>query len=276
VSTDPEILQVVDDDGVTLFVYRWRPTGKARAVVHILHGMGEHAMRYAHVASALTVAGFTVYADDHRASGRTGAEGHGLGDLGPRGMEGTVHAVHAITERIRDEEPGLPILLLGHSWGSFLAQRFVDRWGDELAGLMLSGSTLLVLDYVNLGDMNEPFTPARTPYDWLSRDPVEVDKYIADPWCGLEVAFPPEQLLHLAGEPQAIPSSLPVLVFNGSHDAVGGPNGGGRALADAYRALGADDVTYLEYEEGRHELFNETNKHDVIDDVVAWLEKHST
>jgi alpha-beta hydrolase superfamily lysophospholipase len=238
--------------------------------------MGEHAARYDHVARALNAAGFVVYADDHRASGRTGAEGLGLGDLGPRGMTGAVESVHAVSQRIQRDEPGLPIFLLGHSWGSFLAQRYVERWGDEIAGLMLSGSTLLVLEYLNLGDFNEAFTPARTPYDWLSRDPVEVDKYIADPWCGIEVAFPIEEIVHLFAAPSdSVPPTLPILVFNGSMDVVGGSNSGGRALADSYRDLGVQDVAYVEYEDGRHELFNELNKDEVIADVLDWLEKRA-
>jgi alpha-beta hydrolase superfamily lysophospholipase len=277
VDTEPEVMTVIDDDGETVYLYRWRPASSPIAAVQILHGMGEHARRYDHVAQALTDAGFVAYADDHRASGRTGAEGRGLGDLGPRGMAGALDAVYAVSRRIRHEEPGLPLFLMGHSWGSFLAQRFVDRWGTELAGLLLSGSTLLVLEYANLGDMNEPFAPARTPYDWLSRDPLEVDRYVADPWCGLEVAFAFEELIHLMGAPaDTVPSTLPVLVLNGSMDAVGGWNGGGRALADAYRDLGLEDVTYSEYADGRHELFNETNKHEVIADVVGWLGKRST
>lgn len=273
---EPETLRVVDEDEVTVFVYRWTPKGSPRAAVQILHGMGEHARRYDRVALALTAAGYVVYADDHRASGRTGAEGGGLGNLGPRGMLGAVDSVHAVTARIRQDHPGLPVFMLGHSWGSFLAQKFVDRWGNELAGLVLSGSTLLVLEYTNLGDFNEPFTPVRTPYDWLSRDDAEVDKYIADPWCGIEVAFPMEELLHLAGEPSAsIPKTLPILVFNGTKDAVGGVNSGGRALADAYRAVGVEDVRYLEYDEGRHELFNETNRDEVTTDVIDWLNEHA-
>src|SRR5262245_53397506 len=107
----PETLQVVDDDEVTVFVYRWRPDDPPRAAVQILHGMGEHAARYDYVARTLVKAGFVVYADDHRASGRTAAEGAGLGNLGPRGMAGAVESVHAVTGLMQREEPGLPIFL---------------------------------------------------------------------------------------------------------------------------------------------------------------------
>jgi alpha-beta hydrolase superfamily lysophospholipase len=270
----PETLTVTDPDGVTIYVYRWRPEGTPRGVVHVAHGMGEHARRYDPVAEALVHAGFAVYADDHRASGRTGAEAHSLGQLGPRGMAGALDALHAVTEFAAAQEPGLPVILLGHSWGSMLAQREADRWGAELAGLILSGSTLMVPEYLGVlgGDPNGPFEPAATPYDWLSRDAAEVRKYIDDPWCGFEVAFEVPLLMELAGAPQpSLPSSLPVLVVNGSQDAVGGFSGGGAALAKAYQGLGLSDVTCLGYEGGRHELFNETNRDEVFADLAAWL-----
>ena len=276
VVTDPEITTVVDPDGEKIFVYHWAPAGPARAAVHILHGMGEHSRRYDGVAAALTAAGYVAYADDHRASGRTGAEGAGLGQLGPRGMEGALDAVHAVTLGVAARHPQLPVFMLGHSWGSFLAQRVADRWGADLAGLLLSGSTLLTEEYLSLEDPNARFAPAATPYDWLTRDPDEVQRYIADPWCGFEVAFEVTELLHLAGAPAStVPPDLPVLVLNGSEDAVGGFRGGGAALAEAYRTLGLTDVTFLGYPGGRHELFNEINRDEVLADVVGWIDARS-
>ena len=261
-------------DGTTIYVHEWVPAGQPRGIVQISHGMGEHAARYAHLAETLAGTGFAVYADDHRASGRTGAEGPGLGNLGPRGMAGALDALHTVTAFAADQEPGVPVILLGHSWGSMLAQREADRWGSELAGLVLSGSTLMVPEYLGVlgGDPNAPFEPSATPYDWLSRDAAEVRKYIDDPWSGFEVAFEVPLLLELAGAPQpSVPLELPVLVLNGSQDAVGGFSGGGAALVKAYAELGLTDVTYLGYEGGRHELFNETNRDEVLADLVAWL-----
>jgi alpha-beta hydrolase superfamily lysophospholipase len=276
---EPELFTVTDADGEAISVYRWRTARPATRAVHLLHGMGEHARRYDRLAAALVAAGWDVTADDHRASGRTGVEGTGLGDLGPRGMRGALDAVGVVLDAVA--EAGVPLVLLGHSWGSFLAQRIALGDGmpegstTVLAGLILSGSTLLVPEHLPNMDTNAAFEPAATPYDWLSRDPVEVQKYIDDPWCGFEVAFPVEELFHLAGPPDGrVPAERPVLVINGSQDAVGGPNGGGAALAEAYRSLGVSDVTYLQYEGGRHELFNETNREQVTADVVDWLDTH--
>lgn len=273
---EPETSSFTDPGGVRVHLYRWEPAGEARAAVHLAHGMGEHARRYDRVAAVLTGAGYEVWADDHRASGATGAEGSGLGDLGPGGMEGAVESLHAVVAHVAATRPDLPVHLVAHSWGSFMAQRIADRWGEELGGLVLSGSTLLAGEHLPAEDLNERFAPARTPYDWLSRDPDEVRKYLGDPWCGLEVAFDVAEMAHLVGPPaDSVPPGLPILVINGTDDPVGGFNGGGAALADAYRELGVADVTYRGYEGGRHELFNETNRDEVLADLVAWLEAHS-
>jgi alpha-beta hydrolase superfamily lysophospholipase len=270
----PEIVLIEDPDSVRTYIHRWRPEGAPRASVHVAHGMGEHARRYDRLALALTTRGYTVYADDHRASGLTGINGGGLGNLGPRGMEGAIDSLHAVSHYAAAEE-GVPIFLIGHSWGSFLAQRLIDRWGDEFAGAVLSASTLLTPDYLSLDDPNAHFSPAATPYDWLSRDPGEVQRYMQDPWCGIEVAFGLEKLLDLAGPPAStVPTGLPILVINGSDDPVGGFNRGGEALAAAYRDLGVGDVTFKEYRGGRHELLNETNRDEVIGDIITWLNNH--
>ncbi len=273
---EPETTTFVDPGGVRVHLYRWSPPGRPRALVHLAHGMGEHARRYDRVAAALVAAGFEVWADDHRASGRTGAEGPGLGELGPGGMQGAVESLHAAVAEVAASRSGLPVHLVGHSWGSFMAQRIAERWGEELAGLVLSGSTLLAVPYLPAGDPNERFEPATTPYDWLSRDPAEVGRYIEDPWCGFDVAFDVAELAHLAVPPaDSVPPDLPILVINGTEDAIGGFNGGGAALAAAYRELGVADVTYVGYRGGRHELFNEINRDEVLADLVAWLDDHS-
>ncbi|HEY2214747.1 MAG TPA: hypothetical protein VGH31_06800, partial [Acidimicrobiales bacterium] len=105
---------------------------------------------------------------------------------------------------------------------------------------------------------------------------VDVQRYSDDPWCGFEVAFNIEELLHLGGPPdESLPKELPILVLNGSEDAVGGFLGGGAALVDVYKEMGIVDATYLGYGSGRHELFNETNRDEVTKDVVEWLNAHT-
>jgi Lysophospholipase len=269
--TAPETLTVTDSDGVTIFVNRWA-IDDPKAVVHIVHGLGEHSARYERLATALNAAGYDVYADDHRGHGRTGVAMGGLGPLGPRGMVGTLDAIHSVSRYAQSEHPDLPFVLLGHSWGSFLAQRFALQWGSELHALVLSGTRLMVPPFREITSFNDDFEPAVTPYDWLSRDAAEVAKYVADPWCGFSPDFPQDEMVVLAGPPtDAIPRSLPILVLNGARDPVGGDTGG-HALVAAYREVGVEDVTFLCYLDARHEVFNETDRDDVTADLVEWLD----
>lgn len=272
--------QVDDADGLTSVVHGWMPSGEPRAVIHVLHGWGEHALRYERLANRLTAAGFAVHADDHRGHGQSGVTNGSVGHLGPRGMDGVLDAVKSVSDAVRARHPGVPFFLLGHSWGSFLAQRYVRRWPDGLAGLLLTGTTLRRAGAAPRdGGPNAAFEPARTPYDWLSRDEAEVDKYIADPLCGFEMMRPAANADRAARpqEPEvgdeAIPLTLPIFVFNGADDPIGGAEGG-QALADHYRALGIVDVTFRAYEGGRHEMFNELNRDEVERDVVEWLDAH--
>ena len=200
-------------DGVSLFVYRWLPDGPPKAVVQIAHGLAEHAERYARVAEALTRAGYAVYADDHRGHGRTAQTPDDLGLFAERnGWKKCIDDLWLVNRRIAADHPDVPIVLLGHSLGSFMVQYFISEHGDGLAAAVLSASNgkpppiapigllLARLERLRLGQrghspvmqalffgaFNKPFKPARTPFDWLSRDTAEVDKYIVDPLCGFE------------------------------------------------------------------------------------------
>jgi alpha-beta hydrolase superfamily lysophospholipase len=245
-----------------------------------MHGLAEHAPGIATARAHAERGGYVVYADDHRGHGQTGLRSDSLGDLGPRGMAGVIDAVHAVTLRVAADHPGLPVFALGHSWGSFILYPYVKQYGSELAGALFTGTTRAVPGMERLGSVNERFEPARTPYDWLSRDDAEVDAYIADPLCGFEsVPLQPRRDgtapdLAPQGDDATIPRDLPVLVFNGSEDPIGG-EAGGQALADHFRSLGLADVSFRAYPGARHELFNETNRDAVTADVVAWLDRHS-
>ena len=247
-------------------------------MLHLLHGWAEHALRYERFAASATAAGIAVYADDHRGHGRTGQAAGGLGDLGPRGADGVLDAVRAVSEVAFGEHPGRPRLLLGHSWGSFLGQRYLRRWGGELEGAILTGTTLRRPGAVRTGSLNEPFEPAATPYDWLSRDAVEVQRYVDDPLCGFEmISTPPPSATLSAPAPASaapddstVPTGLPLLILNGGDDPIGGQVGG-QALADHYREAGLLDVTFRSYPGGRHELLNETNRDEVTTDLLEWM-----
>jgi alpha-beta hydrolase superfamily lysophospholipase len=271
----PDEFEVTDADGLTSVVLRWLPDGPPRAVVQVLHGWAEHARRYDRPAQALARAGYAVYADDHRGHGQTGVRGDSLGDLGPRGMDGVLDAVRAVTARIQADFPGLPLFILGHSWGSFMLQAYLRRPPAGLSGAVLTGTTWREPGAQRARtDPNARFAPARTAYDWLSRDEAEVDLYVADPLCGFEImqagARPGQPT---DGDDALIPDGLPVLILNGSDDPVGGDEGGER-LAGFYRSVGLSDVTFRGYPGARHELLNETNRDEVLAGILGWIAAH--
>lgn len=254
-----------------------------KAVVQLVHGVGEHAGRYAHVAAALNAAGYTVYADDHRGHGRTGMEQHGgdvtkLGHLGPGGLRAAVAAVHQLTELIREENPESPIVLLGHSWGSFMAQIILNASADDYAAAVLTGTAYRMPGYLDSGDLNRKHKHlGTTGMEWLSRDPAVQQAFVDDP---LTTSVPLAKLFGLVdaarlfGRPARDLPDIPLLIQVGSDDTVGGERSALK-LVDAYRRRsGLTDVTLIVYPDARHEVFNETNRVEVIADTVAWLDEH--
>ena len=294
------------DDGQALFVYRHLPAGPPRGVVHIAHGMAEHAARYTRFAKALTDAGFAVYANDHRGHGRTAAV-DSLGFFASSG--GFLRVVRDLEQLLAHEQqqhPGLPLVLFGHSMGSFFCQEVALRGQVALCALILSGTSgkpsplaqagrVLarierkrlgergrsdLLNRLSFGDFNRKFAPNRTAFDWLSRDEAEVDRYIADALCGfpvttslwVDVLDGTAGLADPARQAQ-IRKDLPIYLFAGARDPVGESGKSVTRLADAYRAAGLRRVTLRLYPDARHELLNETNRDEVTRELLAWLDQ---
>jgi alpha-beta hydrolase superfamily lysophospholipase len=295
-------------DGIQLHVNRWLPDGPVKAVVQVAHGMAEHSERYARFAERLTAAGYAVYAGDHRGHGGTAREASDAGYFADRdGWDTVVDDLHLLAERAREENPGLPFFLFGHSMGSFLSRTYAARFGGELDGLVLSGTAgdpgilgkvglvlasvearlrgprhvSRLMDTLTFGQYNSAFKPNRTKFDWLSRDEAEVDLYVADELCGnvFTSGFYTDLLRGLAAvnsdkEVARVPKDLPVHLVAGSLDPVGGQGKGVRQVADQYTRLGVRDVTVKLWPEARHEILNETNRDEVADEVVDWLDAH--
>jgi alpha-beta hydrolase superfamily lysophospholipase len=267
--------------------------------------MAEHAARYARFAGELAANGFAVYAPDHRGHGRTAGAEENLGWAGRDGWNGMLRDLDRLTALVRERHSQTPLMLFGHSMGSVLAQRFAQLHGDRLAGLILSGSfgaapnigagiaaasvlrllrgdrAASPLQRTMFAGFNKGFAPQTTGFEWLSRDAAEVRAYAGDPRCGF--TFSNRLLVDmLRGYAQTwkpaherrIPVALPVLLFSGARDPVGGNTRGVTALAERYRALGLRDVQVTFYPDGRHEMLNETNRDEVVRDVVAWLAAH--
>jgi alpha-beta hydrolase superfamily lysophospholipase len=298
---------VTASDGTALHTHRWLPEGPPKAVVQIAHGMAEHSARYARLAEALTAAGYAVYAHDHRGHGGTASKAdHGY-FADHDGWDTVVADLRAVTGFAQEENPGLPVFLLGHSMGSFLSRAYVIEDSRELAGLVLSGTSgdpgLLrkvgvviagtearlrgrrhvspLLDKLTFGQYNAAFKPNRTDFDWLSRDEAEVDLYVADEQCGN--TFTSGFFADLAGgvgvindrrQVARVRRDLPILLVAGDADPVGDGGKGVRAVAEQYESVGVADVTCTLYPGARHEIFNETNRDEVTADVIAWLDAH--
>ena len=265
-------------DGLSITAYRWE-TEAPRAVVVISHGAAEHALRYERFARVLNGAGYAVWAADHRAHGKSpGPEG--LGDFGTGGWDALVADIHQLIGLAKDAHPGLPVVLFGHSMGAAAAQQFAPQWSGDIDALVLSGST--ARDVPKPGEQpppfapNAPFEPARTQYDWLSRDEAEVDKYVADPLCGFEMV----RLRGNRADPfrladpevlEQIRPDLPVLFLAGDADPINRNLEGLHLLEQRWKDAGVQRIDKLYYEGGRHEMLNETNRDQVMADVVAWL-----
>jgi alpha-beta hydrolase superfamily lysophospholipase len=311
--TDTFDLRTSGDSAVV--VYRWLPDRVARGVVQIAHGAAEHAARYERLANDLNGAGFAVYANDHRGHGRTAGDLARFGIGGEGCWQGMVDDAKDLTEHVASGHPGLPIVLLGHSMGSFIAQDYLQRWGTAMkerglrgfvltgsasslppeaeglrdrveAALQAEGSDAPSMDFAMMfSNFNDPFvdtTPETAPtgFEWLSRDPDEVRKYVDDPWCGnplsngfvLDMAGSIEQLWSEEGMSR-VPADLAALIMSGGEDPVGGDQADSvRRLAELYRNAGLY-VTERIYEGARHEIFNETNRDEVTRDLIAWLDE---
>jgi alpha-beta hydrolase superfamily lysophospholipase len=298
---------VTAQDGAALFTHRWLPDGEVRGVALVVHGIADHGARFAGLAEALTAAGFAVYAYDQRGHGRTAGEGERMVFADEGGWQKVVDDVGSAAELARSEHPSLPFFLIGHSMGSTIVRDYVIRGSDDLTGLVISGPVVDVpakrvaatlfakslaavrgqrhasqlLDTVAFGQYNNNWKPARTKFDWISRDEAVVDAYVADPWCG-EVAttglwldfVPAIARVNDPAQVAKVRKDLPVLLLAGDQDPVGEGVKGIRHARETYASAGVTDVTATIYPGARHEVFNETNREQVFADLVAWLEAH--
>lgn len=264
-------------DGLRIRGSRWETAAAPVGSVVIAHGAAEHALRYERFASLLVERGFQVWAADHRGHGRSPGP-KGLGDFGAAGWDGLVADLAAVVERARAAQPGRKVALFGHSMGSFAAQQYGCENSHRIDALVLSGSTAVEPtggDPLASFRPNRHFEPARTPYDWLSRDPVEVDKYVADPLCGIEERpFDPRVLRGLLdpGRFVGMRTDLPILLLAGDRDPLNRRLTGLHELEERYRAAGVTRIDTRYYPGGRHEMLNETNRDEVMADLLAWLE----
>jgi alpha-beta hydrolase superfamily lysophospholipase len=271
-------------NGVDLAGYRWDSANSPSAVVQIVHGMGEHALRYTPLAEQLAATGYAVYAYDHRGHGDS-ATGE-PGDLGEGGWQALVADIGSVGDQIRAQHTGLSLGLVAHSMGSFATQQFLLTGSDRVDAVALTGTAALdllepALDLdapLELSMFNAAFQPQRTDFDWISRDEAVVDAYLADPGCGFGIdqasaraMFAGARALADPGRVAAIRSDLPIYLAVGDRDPVNAGLALFEPLAERLRAAGAGNVTTCVYPGARHEILNETNRDEVVADLIGWL-----
>lgn len=300
-------------DGAEIVVHRWIPDGEVKGVVLMSHGMAEHALRYDFFGTMLADTGIAFIAEDHRGHGETAviAERNGTGKLGylarKNGFYRVVDDLHEEVLAIKRDFPGKKIILFGHSFGSFIAQGYCEKYGDSIEGCILCGTAgprlaltrfarcvaavafvfgggrrvSKLINTLAFGSNNAHFKNPRTDFDWLSRNSNNVDLYLEDKWCGFPCTvgffydmFNGLSTIHTKRNMRRIPKELPMHIICGTEDPVGTYGKTVQALYDIYKRNGMTSVDLKFYEGGRHELLNETNRDEVAAELESWIMAH--
>lgn len=296
-----EQFTITASDNCLLHVYSW-PADRARAIVYLCHGMSEHGARYEDFGRFLNSHEVSLICMDQRGFGASQIDAHYGYFAASNGWQQLLEDHRQLLQLVIEKHPDVPIFLMGHSMGSYVAQSYLLNHPNVFTGLVLSASnqnkrSLLLLgqlavrfegllrgwkrpskllDRMSFGKFNQAFEPARTAFDWLSRDERQVDLYVGDPLCGQPCSPKLWQdfLAALAtlkpGCLQGLSPSLPILLFAGAADPAGGATGMKR-LERALRLSDQRDVELRIYAEGRHEMLNESNREQVCTDLLTWL-----
>ena len=293
-------------NGITnVYTREFSPEGVPRGIVQICHGLAEHISRYDDFARFLCSNGFLVTGNDHLGHGKTAEENGDFGFFSEvRGWDMVVYDVRKLTNIISMRYPGIPVFLLGHSMGSFLARTYMIRYNTGISGIILSGTgeqpppvlsagiSLANLEEKRYGpryhskavsgfmaDLRSYTEPEAGVYDWVTRDQAVVEAYIADELTGhsstvsmLRDMLKGMRFNSLERNLDKINKGIPVYMFSGDRDPVGLYGRGVTKVYDLFLSAGMRDVTMKLYPEGRHEMLNELNKGEVYADVYNWIE----
>lgn len=294
-------------DSTAIFVRSFLPEQPPRAIIQLSHGMAEHSARYARFAAALCEHGYGVYANDHRGHGQTATRPEDLGHYADEhGWHKVVSDQVELLAEIKSRHANVPVFMMGHSMGSYIVRAAALRIGSELAGLLLSGTNhdhaglyktfrlVAAAERARLGkrakskllrklsfeSFNKQIENPRTEADWLSRDPAEVDKYVADPLCGYECSTQLwwdmfGGLIEIFSQARiaTLPKQLPIYILAGERDPLNNRLAAIKKLHMALEEAQLADVTLRVYQGARHELLNETNRDEVTRDLIGWLDE---
>lgn len=292
-------------DQQKLFVHVWDDVEKPKGIVQIIHGMAEHGKRYEDFALFLNQQGYIVFADDHRAHGMTAQTIEQLGKMQTTDFMRIVDDEIEISEMLKAKYQ-LPIYLVGHSFGSFITQRYIIERSDIPKKVVLVGSSstrklqvlslgafsqLLVwlkgeyycspfLEKCVLGSFNKRIPDAKTPFAWVCKNEVILEKYDQDPFCGANFSIgyynglaQNFKKMYTKQSLSKIKRNLPILIVAGTEDPVGEYGTALNRLINLYQKNGLANVNSHFYEEMRHEVLNETAKAEVYNDIYTFLIK---
>ncbi|OSB12240.1 alpha/beta hydrolase [Paraclostridium bifermentans] len=299
------------EEDIDIYVYKYEPIEKENinGIVQISHGMSEEAGRYKRFANYLTDNGYIVYINDHRGHGKSAENINRIGILAEKdGIHCIVKDLNKLTKIIKTENNGLPIFLFSHSMGSFAAQKYIIDYSEDIDGVILSGTNGLhgievdlgflvakvmskiqgrekkayLIDKLAFGGFNKKFKPNKSEFDWLSRDFKEVEKYIENEYCGVVFSngyfydlFKLFKEIRNINNLKKINSKLPIYIFAGDKDPVGKFGKGITKLYENYKKVGIENVEFKLYSGGRHEMLNEINKDEVINDTINWIKQNN-
>lgn len=299
------------EEDTDIYVYKYEPIEKENinGIVQISHGMSEEASRYKRFANYLTDNGYIVYINDHRGHGKSAENINRIGILAQKdGIHCIVKDLNKLTKIIKTENNGLPIFLFSHSMGSFAAQKYIIDYSEDIDGVILSGTNGLhgievdlgflvakvmskiqgrekkayLIDKLAFGGFNKKFKPNKSEFDWLSRDFKEVEKYIENEYCGVVFSngyfydlFKLFKEIGNINNLKKINSKLPIYIFAGDKDPVGKFGKGITKLYENYKKVGIENVEFKLYSGGRHEMLNEINKDEVINDTINWIKQNN-
>ena len=291
-------------EDATIKGYKWIDDKTPLQIVVLSHGMAETIERYDAFANFLLDNDIFVYGHAHRGHGKTAGSVDKLGHLGDNGWFKMKEDLRRVVEMAKTDYPDTAIVLLGHSMGSFLARDFILDYSYLLDGVILSGTGYMnqiklklaqflakreglkigvdqksiFLNRMSFGTYNKKIKDHKTEFDWLTRDEIQVRKYIDNPYCG-EI-HPASFFIEFLTNMQRVlytdifknqKNHLPMLIFSGECDPVGEYGKGVRKTNAYYRANGFVTTMKL-YPEGRHEMLNEINKESVYNDILIWLQ----
>ena len=295
-------------DAVVIHGFRWIPQNcEIKSVVIINHGMAEHIGCYEAIAAYLCARGTAVWGEDHRGHGQSADSEDTLGHFADKnGWMSAVADIRALFLLVRETYPDLPVLMLGHSMGSFLTRHYISLYGEDLAGAVLMGTAyhtlpeilggrLLVkaiiamkgpryrsplLDSLSFGQYNRPFRKeGDTGCEWLTRDPVKRAEYKRDPLCGYISTsaffgdlFTALRAINRKKAFSDTPDTLPLLMISGDRDSLGKNGNGVRKVFNLYRKAGKQDVTLNIFTDFRHDCLNEIDKEKVYKALSDWME----